>query len=1126
MKNLVKTSIQRPVGVIMFVVVALVLGFISLTGLKVDLFPKMDLPIAVVATSYPGGAPQEVEELISKPIEDAVGTIEGMDTIQSVSQQSSSLVIMMFDFGRDIESAMIDVREKVDQISGMLPENANDPMVMRLDPNATAVVYASLSGAELSELQEIAENEVQPALERASGVASASISGGVEREIRVNLDQAKLMNFGLTGSQVMSALSGENRSISAGTVEQGGKDVQLRIVGEYTSIEDIRNTQLTLNSGETIRVRDVAEVVDTFKEQTSVSRVNGEDTLLFSIMKQSDANSVEVSTEVQKAIDELNEKFADRGLKITTVMDTSTYITDSIDSVISNMVIGGGLAALILLLFLRSIRATLVIGISMPIAIITTFSLMYFTGETLNIISMGGLALGIGMMVDSSIVILENIFKKRQEGLPLKEAAIEGGAELVGAVVASTLTTAVVFIPIVFVEGIAAQIFRPLALAVVFSLTAALLAAITLIPMLSSKLLGNVMIAMDGEKPKGIVNKLLEAFKKVYGKVLKWALKFRKTVILIVIACFVGSFALLGSVGVEFMPESDAGQIGITAEIQSGSQLEETEEVVNEINERLAQFEDIIRVSYVSIGGSSNGVSAGTTNTASYMLELVSSSERDITTKEFIAQVTDLVGDIPGAEITVADQSSGMSTGSPIQLQISGDDQDVLGDLAQQVVWMLEDIDGTLNVESSMSEGNPEVQVVVNREVASAFGLSYQQIMNEINLSFNGQVATYYKEGGSEYDVTVALPKEETETVRDLETMNIRNNQGMDIPLSLVAEFVQVQGPSQITRVDQVRTVNVTSDVYGRDLGSVATDIQLAVEDLTLPDGYEISMGGETEQMMESFGQLALALLLGIFLVYMVMAVQFESFVYPFIIMFSMPTMIIGVIVGLFIVGIPLSMPGFIGIILLAGIVVNNGILLVEYINILRNKGMERMEAIIEAGKSRVRPIFMTTLTTVLAMVPLAMALGEGAESQQPMAVVVVFGLSASTLFTLVFVPVMYVIIDNMAVKVKGWFGPKDKKAKKKKKKFGFGKRKKDDNSVEETVVTGDDSTEGIPAVNTEELEDKVGVTSDTTEIPVVPEIPEQTESETVENAEVSSKLTDKKVNKRKGLFGRNKSKE
>lgn len=1008
----------------MFVIVALVLGGISLKSLKVDLFPEMEIPVAVVATSYAGASPQEVEELISKPIESTVATVEGLDMLQSTSQQGASLVIMQFDFGRDLDDALIDIREKIDQVSGMLPDGANDPMVMSLDPNATPVIVTSLSGEglKLNELQDIAENEVGPELERVSGVASASISGGVEREIRVNLNQSMLTNYGVSASQVIAALGSENRSISAGTVEQGEKDTQLRIVGEYSSIDDIRNTQITLANGEAIKVSDVAEVVDTFKEQTSISTVNGAETITFSIMKQSDANTVEVAEEVTKTIDRLNKEFEDRGLKITTIMDTSTYISDSIDSVISNMLIGGGLAAVILLLFLRSLKATLVIAITMPIAVISTFALMYFTGETLNTITMGGLALGIGMMVDSSIVILENIFKKRQEGLSLLEASSKGATELVSAVIASTTTTAAVFLPVVFVEGLAAQIFRPLALTVVFSLTASLVVAITLIPMLSSKMLGSVQIQMEGEKPKGIANKLLELFKNIYGKVLEKALKFRKTVILIVIASFIGSFALIPMVGMELMPASDSGQVSITATLDNGSQLEQTTEVVDQINERLSNYEDIVDITSVSIGGSSNGVTAGSANSATFSIQLIGANERDITTDEFVAKMTDLVADITGAEITVASGDQGMSFGSPVDISIYGDDIDVLSDLSQQVVWILEDIEGTLNVESSVSDGNPEVQVLVNRAVATEYGLSYEQVMSAINLAFNGQVATRYKEGGTEYDVMVSFPDESTETIRDLETMTITNSQGVNIPLTAVAELVQTQGPTEINRQDQVRGVNVTSDVIGSDLGTVIQQVQLQLDQLSLPDGYEISMGGQTEQMTESFTQLGLALVLGIFLVYMVMAVQFESFVTPFIIMFSMPTMIIGVIVGLFITNISLSITAFIGLIMLAGIVVNNGILLVEYINILREQGMERMQAIVEAGKSRVRPIFMTTATTVLAMIPLGLAIGEGAEQQQPMAIVVIFGLISSTMFTLVFVPVMYIVIENITNKFKGLF--------------------------------------------------------------------------------------------------------
>ncbi|RYG72938.1 efflux RND transporter permease subunit [Lentibacillus lipolyticus] len=1026
--KLVRGSIKRPVGVVMVVIAALLLGSISLRGLAVELFPKMDLPVAVVATSYDGAAPQEMEELVSKPIESSVSGIEGIDTVQSVSQPSSSLVIMQFDFGRDIDNALNDVREKIDRVSGSLPEEANSPTVMRLDPNSTPITWASLTGDDLSKMQDVAENEIQPELERVSGVASADIQGGVEREIRVALDQGKLANYGLTASQVSQALSAENRSISAGTVLQGDKDVQLRIDGEYTSVDGIRNTLVGLSNGDTVRVADVANVKDTFKDQSSVTQVNGKDALIFSITKQSDGNTVEAAQGIQEKIAELNPDLKESDLELTTVIDTSTFITDSMKSVIQNMIVGAVMAAIVLLLFLRSVRATLVVGISMPIAVISTFTLMYFTGETLNILSMGGLALGIGMMVDSSIVILENIFKKRQEGLSNEDAAIEGGSELSSAVIASTITSVVVFLPVVFIDGIAAQLFKPLALTVVFSLSASLIAALTLIPMLSSKLMGKVNVSFDGEDSKGIVNWLLNKLIAVYEKVLAKALRIRKTVVFLVGLLLVGALALVPAIGVELQPSSDSGQAQISVTLDNGSQLEETQATVNDIKAHLKDYDDIIKTSFVTVGGGGTpGLGGSSTNTASFMIELIDSGERDITTDKFIANVDQKLNDIPGAEITVSASSTGMSTGSPIQINLSGDDLDVLEDLSQQIVWMLEDTEGTMNVDSSASEGRPEIQINVDRDVASRYGLNYQEVMNQVNTAFKGQTATKYKEDGSEYDVTVALPDESRETIRDLETLVIKNSQGVDVPLTAVAELVQTQGPTEINRQDQQRQVNITSDVTGRDLGSVSQEVQSKLDQMNLPDGYDTSMGGQTEQVTESFTQLGLALVLSIALVYMVMAFQFESFTYPLIIMFSLPTMVIGIILGLFVTNIPLSMPALIGLIMLAGIVVNNGIILVDYINILRRKGIDRMEAIIEAGKSRMRPILMTTLTTALAMVPLALAIGEGAETQQPMAVVVIFGLASSTIFTLVYVPVMYVIIDNISNTMKRFVTRKKK---------------------------------------------------------------------------------------------------
>lgn len=1044
----------------MIVVLALLVGAIAVRGLAVELFPKMDLPIAVVATTYTGAASQEVEELISKPIEEAVGTIEGMETVQSISQPGSSLIVMQFAFGRDIGDVLTDIREKMDQVTPFLPEDANSPMVMRIDPTAMPLQTISVTSTKhsLHELQLIAENEIQPELERARGIASASITGGVRREIQVVLDQAKLANINLTGSQIVQALGAENRSISAGTVTRGGEDMQLRIDGEYNSVEDIGNTKLTLSTGETVRVRDVADVLDTFQEQTAISRVNGEDTLTLTIMKQSDANTISAAKEVRKVMERLNKKFENRDVLITMTVDTSTFISQSINSVIKNMIVGFFCAMVILQLFLRNIRATLVIGMTMPLALLTTFSLMYLTGESINTISMGGLAIGIGLMIDSGIVILENVFKKRTEGMSLTEASIGGATELAPSVIAATLTTAAIFVPMLFIDGIVSQIIRPLALTVVFAVSASLIGAITLLPMLSSKLLGNIKTTEKDTEVKGLFNKMLQKITVRYVVVLKWALQARKRVIILVVGTAVASLALIPMIGFELQPDADAGEVLIDVALKKGTPLVETELTVNQITDRLTKYDDIIDILAVTVGGNSTGMFGGSSGSdqASLSIKLLTASERDVSTKQFIGEVDALLNDIPGTEITVKENDQGMSAGSPILIEITGDDLGVLGDLSQQVVWMLKDIEGTINVKSSVAEGHPEVQVVVNRDVASQYGLSYQNVMNDISLAFNGQVATRYKEGGDEFDVRVSLPKESTETLRDLETFVIRNNEGVQIPLAAVAELKQVQGPTEINRKDRERAVNVTSDVLGRTAVEVTQDIQAQLSTFPLPDGYAISAGGEAEEIAEQLTQLAIALVMGIILVYMVMAFQFESFTYPFIIMFSLPTMIIGALFGLFITNLALSVTAFMGVIMLAAIVLNNGIILVDYTNILRRRGMERFDALIEAGRSRLRPILMTSVTTVFTMIPLAIAVGEGAEANQPMAVVVVFGLIASTVLTLVFVPVMYIIIDNLSVKTTGLFTRKRHKGNtppdKKRRKFSLKKKSKKEGQLKESL--------------------------------------------------------------------------
>ncbi|WP_330949182.1 efflux RND transporter permease subunit [Virgibacillus sp. MG-45] len=1012
--KLVHTSIKRPVGVIMIVLAIIALGIVSVRNLVIDLFPKIDLPVAVIATSYADAAPQEVENLISRPIESSISSVEGINTVQSQSQSGSSLVVMMFNNGVDLDQALLDVREKVDQAKGFLPEQAGEPRIMRFSPDQLPVIWVSVTGKEAEALTEIAEDQIVPFFERQEGVASVTVEGAKEREIQVILDQRKLQQYGINGQSITQALRTQNQSASIGTVEKGAQDLQIRLTGEYESIEQIENTLLQTESGATIHLTDVAEVKDTFKKSNAETLVNGEPSIVLSIMKKTDANTVNVASNIQESMDEIQQELP-KGAKLDVVIDTSEFIKLSIDSVVQNILIGGAISIFILLLFLKSIRATIVIGLSIPIAIISTFALMYFTGQTLNALTLGGLALGLGMMVDSSIVILENIYSYRQRGYSLFESALKGASELAPAVIASTTTTLVVFLPIVYVEGIASDLFTPLALAVSFSLIASLVVAVTLVPMLSSKLLSK---AMENHGRRYWFNRLLERVKNGYAKVLKRVLKYRKTTIFSTLLAIVASLALIPWIGAEFIPSADQGQMEIRVETASGSSLKHTQEVVDEINEKLQTYEDIIETNYVSVGGGGFGMSGSSSNQATYTMQLVSASERSKTTSELAQEIDNTLQGIPGAEITVSALEGGMGMGDPIQVQLNGPEHQVLQELATEVVQEISNVPGVYNPESAASEGVPQLDITIDKEKAAMFGLTQEQILGQVQFQFSGQVATQYREAGHEMDVTLFYPEAERDELSDLQDLKLSSPTGAVIPLEEVVTFQQVQGPATLLRQNQQPQMNVTSEIVNRDLNSIVKDVKKTLDEMNFLEGYSYSIGGQAEDMAEAFTDLALALIFSIFLVYAVMAIQFENFLFPFIIMFSMPATVVGVMVGLFITDLPLSIPAFIGIIMLAGIVVNNSIVLVDYINILRRRGIDRYEAIMEAGRSRLRPILMTTLTTILAMVPLALALGEGAETQQPMAVTIIFGLGVSSIFTLLLIPVVYTYFDDLTAKI------------------------------------------------------------------------------------------------------------
>lgn len=1013
--RIVETSIKRPVGVTMIILAILALGFVSFRNLTVDLFPEIDLPIAVVATSYEGASPQEVEQLVTRPIESSISTIEGVEMVQAQSQPGSSLVIMMFSTGTNIDDALLNVRERIDQIKIFLPTGANDPSVLRFDPQQMPVMMVSLSGDDPAQLHTLAENIVQPGFERQGGVGSVTVEGGVIEEVQVILDQQRLNQYGLSSQQILQAINSNNQSISGGVIARGTQELQIRIPGEYKSLEEIEDTLIQTPTNEFIRLTDVATVQFAEREKQGYAFVNGKEAIVLSILKKADANTVAVSDEILSSLDSIKNRLPDN-VELNVVIDTAEFIRMSIDSVIENLLLGGLFAVLILLLFLKSIRATLVIGLSIPISVIATFTLMYFSGQTVNLLTMGGLALGIGMMVDSSIVILEHIFTYRERGYSLKEAAKEGASEMGPAVIASTTTTLVVFLPIVFTQGIAAQIFKPLALTVAFSLVASLVAAITIVPMLSSRMLGK--ISADGGR-RYWFNRLLNRVTNVYSKILRRAIKLRKTTVFATIAILVGSIFLVSQLGFAFMPEADQGQIEISARTPTGTNLETTLEVAEKINEIIFEDEEYIDSAYVSVGSPGGMAFGATTNSASYMIQLIPSNERDVTTEDLLHKWDEQLQNIAGAEIRVNILGGTISTGDPIQIQLSGADFDVLSEISHQFTEIIADVEGVHNPRSSADRGRPEMQIVVDRDAAAEYGLTYQSVMGQISATLNGQIATQFRYEGNEFDVRVMLPKESRQNMEDIEQLKIMTPTGDQISLSTIADLELVEGPVALTRQNQQRLVTVSSGIVGRDLGSVVADIEAKLDSVNLPEGYSYSIGGEFEEMVEAFADLALALIFAIFLVYAVMAVQFENFLHPFIIMFSMPTMIVGVILGLYVTGLPFSIPAFIGLIMLAGIVVNNGIILVDYINILRRKGAERYEAIIEAGKTRLRPILMTTLTTILGMIPLSLALGEGAEAQQPLAVVIIFGLLTSMLFTLFFVPVVYTLFDDLSQKLR-----------------------------------------------------------------------------------------------------------
>lgn len=1027
-RKIIEFCIRRPVTVTILLAVVGVLGFISFSSLKIALMPDMELPIAVVMTTYTGVGPEEIESNITKTVENAVKAVSDIDTVFSYSMSGQSIVAMQFEWNTNMDERMTDIRDRVSRIEKALPDDADKPMVMRMDINSLPVISVMLSSdtMSLNQIQQIAEDNIKPYLERISDLSDVTINGGVKREIHVSVDPVKLQNYGLSLNTISNTLRSENFNQSDGTIDEGGRKMYVRSMHEFETLDDINNVAISSSSG-IIHLSDVAEVTDSTEELSSLVRVNGVSAVSISCQKASGANTAEACDEVKAAVASV---LGDLNLDIAVnyVDDQSVQVNTSIATTGRELAEGALFAALVIFLFMKKIRSTLVICIAIPISIIATFVLMYFNGSTLNMITMGALSLGLGRMVDDSVVVYENIYRHKQLGKDAVTAAVDGASEVGGAVLATTTTICSCFVPILFANGLAAVLFKPMASTMICAMICSLIVSLTIVPLLASHLLKDLTIETVKEKAKfkrrGPVAFVLDAFGQGMDRLSVWysnslakALKHCGVVILIVMVAFFGSFGLLPLIGMEFIPESDGGMISISVETDTGSTLEHTDRILNKMEELLQQIPEINVIS-VTLGGSSY-TGGSSTNTANVSVELVHLAERERSVFDVAEEIRTMMSEnVAGAKIEVGISSS-MSIGSGgsssgVEVNINGDDLDTLQKLGDQVIDIVKSVPGTREVSCNLSDGDPELQIQIDRQRAAIYGLNASGIANEVKASLQGLTSTKYRIEGSEYNIVVSYPQSEEKNIGYLEELVLHGAGGKTVPLIQLADMEINEGPQTIIRYDSVRRATVSCSLYGTDLGSASSAIQEKIDEMTLPSGYFIEIGGSNEYMTDSFVSLAYAMLLGLFLVYAVMAIQYESFFDPFIIMFSVPTSLIGALLGLFITGRSLGVTALIGVIMLIGIVVANAILLIDYTKQLRERGSTAYDALVEAGHTRLRPILMTALCTALAMLPIALALGEGAETQAPLATVVIGGLLASTFLTLFFVPALYLVCDRL----------------------------------------------------------------------------------------------------------------
>lgn len=1068
--SIIETATRRRVAISMAAVALLLFGVIALSELKVNLLPELSYPTLTVRTEYQGAAPAEMETLVTRPVEEALGVVKNVVTIHSISRANQSDVILEFAWGTDMDYAALDVREKLETLQ--LPLEADRPLLLRFNPSTDPIMRAGLaaeSGTEaargdfderqLKRLRRHAEEEIKKGLESVVGVAAVKVSGGLQDEVQVGVDQDALGQLGLSVSDVVQRLEAENVNLAGGQLESGSQRFLVRTLNQFESVESMRRLVVAVQDRRPVYLEDVATVTQGYQEREAIIRLNGQEAVEIAIYKEGDANTVTVARGVRDRLEALDEQLPD-GMTMVTVDDQSTFISQAIGNVVNAALLGGALAVLVLYLFLGNAWSTIIIAVSIPLSIVATFFLMYNADISLNIMSLGGIALAAGLLVDNGIVVLENIARHREMGRNAAEAAVMGASEVGQAVTAATLTTVAVFFPLVFVEGIGGQLFRDQALTVTFALLVSLAVALTLIPMMASLSTGVHSPFADEQLPaarqprtrfgrgmrslrrgvftvapavlarlgywvsRGVswlaymilrplalgVQRGHERLLAGYQRLLPWALGHRAAVLGIAAVLFAGSAAVVPRMGMELIPQLAQGRFNVDLTLQPGTPLEGTDSAVRDF-QRFAMSVDGVETVY-AVSGTGNRLDASRTeageNVGRVLVVLASGASEP--------QVMDTLRGYaerrPGVKARFT-RPELFSLDTPLAVEIAGYDLERLKQSSSRVVSRLESSDRFADMESSMEAGHPEVRIRFDPERASQLGMTVRELADQVVSKVRGDVATRYDFRDRKIDVLVRARESDRSSVAQLGKLIVNPRSDQPVALEAVADLAITEGPSEIRRSGQERVALVTANLRYGDLAGAAAEAQSLLRDVPMPPGITFEVVGQNEEMERSYRSLLFALGLAIFLVYLVMASQFESLTHPFVILFSIPLSLVGVVLALLLTGSELSVLVFIGIIMLAGIVVNNAIVLVDLINQLREQGYERERAIIEAGRARLRPILMTTLTTVLGLLPMAIGFGSGSEVRAPMAITVIGGLLLSTLLTLVVVPVMYALLDR-----------------------------------------------------------------------------------------------------------------